>query len=260
MSDFDAATAIRRRGDTAGYDADLHPGWAIGGRPNGGYLLAIVARAACETVETSHPLAVSAHYLRAPSAGAAEVRTESVRRGRRVSTSRATLSQNDKPCLDALVTSGVLNDVQADWSSVPAPTMPPPQDCVPASGSGFEVELFTHTELRIDPATAPFPTPTGEPLIRFWFRLADDSPPDVFSVLLAGDSGPPTVFNLGRFGWAPTVELTVLLRGLPSAGWLQVETRARLLTDGWFDEESQVWDSAGRLVAQARQLAMLNNG
>jgi hypothetical protein len=24
---------------------------------------------------------------------------------------------------------------------------------------------------------------------------------------------------------------------------------------GWFDEEAEVWDSAGRLVAQSRQLA-----
>jgi hypothetical protein len=31
--------------------------------------------------------------------------------------------------------------------------------------------------------------------------------------------------------------------------------RARLLQDGWLDEECELWDSRGRLVAQARQLA-----
>jgi hypothetical protein len=258
VSDFDDVTAVRRRRDSTGYDADLHPGWSIVGKPNGGYLLAILARAGCDVVDTTHPLAVSGHFLRAPSPGPAEVRTEVVRHGRRVSTSRATLWQGDKPCIDALVTSGELHDAAADWTSTPPPAMPPPEDCEPAVNPLFTIELFEHTELRTDPSTAPFPTPTGTPLVRFWFRLRDGAEPDVMSLILAVDAGPPTVFNLEKYGWAPTVELTVLLRGLPAPGWLQVEARTHLLADGWFDEEASVWDSTGRLVAQSRQLALAN--
>jgi acyl-CoA thioesterase len=256
VSEFADVTSVRRRGESTVYDADLHPGWAIGDKPNGGYLLAILARAGCEIVGTTHPLAVSGHYLRAPAAGPAEVHTEAVRHGRRVSTSRATLWQGGKPCLDALITSGELHDVAAEWVEGPPPDMPTPEDCVPAASVHFDVVLFRHAELLVDPATAPFPTPTGEPVVRFWFRLRDGSEPDVLAVILAADSGPPTVFNFGMYGWAPTVELTVLLRGLPAPGWLLVEARARLLADGWFDEEAMVWDSTGRLVAQARQLAL----
>jgi hypothetical protein len=51
----------------------------------------------------------------------------------------------------------------------------------------------------------------------------------------------------------------VLLRGLPAPGWLLVQARTRLLADGWFDEEATAWDSTGRLVAQSRQLALVNN-
>jgi hypothetical protein len=36
---------------------------------------------------------------------------------------------------------------------------------------------------------------------------------------------------------------------------VRVLQRARLLRDGWLDEECEIWDSADRLVAQARQLA-----
>jgi acyl-CoA thioesterase len=258
MSDFDDVTAIRRREGLDGrFDADLHPGWAIGGKPNGGYLLAILARAGCDVVDTAHPLAISGHYLRAPNSGPAEVRTEVVRNGRRVSTSRATLWQADKPCIDALVTSGELHEAPVDWAAAPPPDMPPPEECAPSATPKFTVELFDHTELLIDPATAPFPTASGEPLIRFWFRLRDGAPPDVMSLILAVDSGPPTVFNLRKYGWAPTVELTVLLRGLPAPGWLLVEARTHILADGWFDEEALVWDSTGRLVAQSRQLALV---
>ena len=257
VSDFDDVTAIRRRDGSGSYDADLHPGWAIVGKPNGGYLLAILARAACDVVDTPDPLAVSAHYLRAPSAGPVEVRAEALRHGRRVSTSRASIWQGGKPCIEALVTSGALvHDAPIEWNSAPAPTVPPPEDCVASYNPHFDVELFDHIELRVDPVTAPFPVATGEPVIRFWFRLRDGSDPDVRTVLLAADSGPPTVFNLERIGWAPTVELTTLVRGLPAPGWLLVETRAHHLAGGWFDEEAAVWDSTGRLVAQARKLAL----
>jgi hypothetical protein len=34
-----------------------------------------------------------------------------------------------------------------------------------------------------------------------------------------------------------------------------VEHRGHLLEDGWLDETCDVWDSRGRLVCQARQLA-----
>ena len=67
---------------------------------------------------------------------------------------------------------------------------------------------------------------------------------------------PPVTFEMGIPGWVPTVELTVLLRAVPAPGWLRCVQRTRLVQAGWLDEECEVWDSAGRLVVQARQLAM----
>jgi acyl-CoA thioesterase len=261
VSDFADVTTVRRRGDAADghavYDVELDPGWAIGGKPNGGYLLAILARAGCEVVDTVHPLAVSGHFLRAPNGGPAEVRTEVIRNGRRASTSRASLWQDEKLCIDATVTSGELHDVDAEWTRKPPPVMPAPEECVDPRHPHFRPELFDHVELRLDPTTAPFPDPTGEAVMRYWLRLRDLSPADPVSLVLAVDAGPPTVFNLQRYGWAPTVELTVLLRGLPAPGWLRCESTTRMMADGWFDEEASVWDSTGRLVAQSRQLALV---
>ncbi|HTW19920.1 MAG TPA: thioesterase family protein [Mycobacteriales bacterium] len=258
MSDWDDVTSLRRRGETGVFDADLHPGWAIVGKPNGGYTLAILARAACEVVEAAHPLAISAHYLRAPSPGPVEVHAEAIRRGRRVSTARAALWEDGKPCIEALVTCGdLVADPVIEWDAIPAPPMPPPEECPAGSNPHFHVELFDHAELRVDPATAPFPQASGEPAVRFWFRLRDGTEPDVRTLLLAADAGPPTVFNLEKYGWAPTVELTVLVRGIPAPGWLLVATEAQFVSGGWFDEQAFVWDSTGRLVAQARQLALI---
>jgi hypothetical protein len=69
------------------------------------------------------------------------------------------------------------------------------------------------------------------------------------------DALPPASFELGIQAWAPTVELTVYVRGLPAPGWLACVVRGQLWQDGWFDEEAEVWDAGGHLAAQSRQLA-----
>jgi hypothetical protein len=69
------------------------------------------------------------------------------------------------------------------------------------------------------------------------------------------DALPPVTFDLGLFGWAPTIELTVHVRAVPAPGWLQVRHATRNLAGGLFEEDCEVWDEAGRLVAQSRQLA-----
>ncbi|HCU94231.1 MAG TPA: hypothetical protein DHU96_16510 [Actinobacteria bacterium] len=58
-------------------------------------------------------------------------------------------------------------------------------------------------------------------------------------------------------GWSPTVELTWHMRDVPAPGPLRVAARCRHVSGGWFDEEAEVWDAAGRLVAQSRQIARL---
>ena len=68
-SEFDAATAVHRA-EAGGLVAELDPGWDVGGGIlNGGYLLAVIARAAVLDSPHPHPVAVSASYLRAPAPG-----------------------------------------------------------------------------------------------------------------------------------------------------------------------------------------------
>ena len=87
---------------------------------------------------------------------------------------------------------------------------------------------------------------------RWVAALADASPLDL---LVFADAMPPATFDLGLWGWVPTLELTVHVRGLAAPGWLRVVQRATVLRDGWVDEECLLWDSTDHLVAQARQLA-----
>ena len=101
----------------------------------------------------------------------------------------------------------------------------------------------------------------GEPShraeFRAWFRISEHDDPDPLQLLLAVDALPPVTFDLGMPGWAPTVELTAHLRALPAPGWLRLVQGSRNVGGGMFEEDCEVWDEAGRLVAQGRQLARL---
>ena len=51
------------------------------------------------------------------------------------------------------------------------------------------------------------------------------------------------------------LELTAHVRAKPAPGWLRVRVSTRNFAGGLLEEDAEVWDSRGRLVAQSRQLA-----
>ena len=225
---------------------------------NGGVLLASMLRGVLAESPHPYPLATSAHFLRVPRIAPAQVRVGWLKQGRTAAVARVVLSQDDVALIDATVTTGSLPEEAGDglcWTGEP-PVLPPPEECVPLrQGGGISGQL----DMRLDPATAGWlrRQPAGLPEMRGYFRLLDDRDPDAYLLAFAVDSLPPTVFGLGAIGWAPTVELTWHMRAVPAPGPLRVSARCRHVSGGWFDEESEVWDDAGRLVAQSRQLALV---
>jgi hypothetical protein len=177
---------------------------------------------------------------------------------------RATLVQHAKPRVEALVTAAALApDAAPVWVGVPPAEVAPVERCVPAEADlpdGTHIPLFQHVDLRLDPATVGWFAghPAGVLEMRGHVRLASGEDPNPLVLPLAVDVLPPTVFGLGMLGWAPTIELTCHVRALPAPGWLTCQLRGRLVQDGWFDEEAEVYDSRGQLVAQSRQLARVN--
>jgi hypothetical protein len=109
--------------------------------------------------------------------------------------------------------------------------------------------------LHPDDASVQRGEPTGAGVVRGWFGFADGRPMDTLALLLAADAFPPAVFNLSGLprGWVPTVELTVHVRGVPSPGLLRGRFQTRFVTGNALEEDSELWDSSGRLVAISRQ-------
>jgi hypothetical protein len=278
LTAFDEATAVRRcdaaeRG-TLRYEARPDPRFAVvlpGGAPpavNGGVLVATVLRAVLDTSPHPYPVATSAHFLRVAAVAPARVEVTWLKQGGTAATARAALIQDAGPVLEVTATTGALSadpagDGQLSWTGEP-PRLPPIKECVglgPSPGPGPDpaTGYAAHVELLFDPATVGWRRgePSGVPEIRAYFRLREHRDPDAYLLAVAADGLPPAIFGLGTSGWSPTVEYTWHMRAVPAPGTLRVATRCRHVSGGWFDEEAEVWDAAGRLVAQSRQLARI---
>jgi hypothetical protein len=246
------------------YAGELGPRWTVGSKAHGGLLLVLVARAALARLSVDDgdasardPLAVAADFLRAPDPGPVELRTEVLKRGRTASVVAVRMLQEGRPVLAATVTAGRLPADAPRWAELPELPAQPTADAVDPRGGDGPAGLADACQLRWDRSTFAFAEGAeAPPVLRGWVRPRGE-PTDVLFALLAGDILPPTVFNLGGgVGWAPTVQLTALLRARPAPGWLRMEARSRVVAGGWFDEDVTVIDEAGALVCQARQLAL----
>lgn len=244
------------------FDARVDPLWTIGGKPNGGYLLAMLGRAASAVGAHEHVIAASAHYLHSPEPGPVRVEAEVLRAGRSASQLRARLSQGHRPCVEALITTSRLSaGATANWDAgVPEPGPGSPDTAVrlPAvNPAGLEVAIMDQVDVRIDRDSMGFGVgrPSGRGELRGWLSLLGGERFDPVSLLFAVDAFPPATFDIQLTGWVPTLELTVYVRALPAPGPLRVLHRAHLIDAERVDEICWVWDSRGRVVAHGTQLA-----
>jgi acyl-CoA thioesterase len=230
------------------------------GTPNGGYVLALLLNAVMQETADPDPLSVAVTYFRPAAAGEGEVRVREVRAGRRVSTYDALLVQGDKEVAHAVVSTH-------DWDKAGtvnhtphhAPAMPSPEACadlttVIPGGMVPILDRYTYRAASIPGWLEGTPSGTTESLC--WIRTSDARPVDS---LLAGamcDAFPPVTAEIGHLASA-TIQLTVHFRRRPETTWALGHVVTRHVIDGYHDEDVELWDEKGRLIAQARQLAIL---
>jgi acyl-CoA thioesterase len=256
---FDADTAITGADSPGVFGAELTGRWdGTGGAVNGGYLVATCLRALAAVVPFPDPIVVSAFFLRPGAVGPAVVRTHLVRSGRTTAFGDAALEQGGKEAVRISAAFAKLGpDGPVTYTDGAAPVLPPPDECVSVPVGSFSLATIAG---RVDWRSAALPGwftghPTGRPASEFWMRFKDGREADLLSLPLLVDSTAPSVLELGAA--STTVELTVHLRAHPAPGWLACRQTARFVSGGYHEEDFEVWDSAGTLVAQSRQLAVL---
>jgi hypothetical protein len=264
---FSEVSAVTPTGEPGRFEAIVDPEWTIGGKPNGGYLLAMLGRAAVTLGAHPHVIAASAYYLHAPQPGRVVIEAELLRGGRSASQVRGRLSQDGQPCVEALFISSQLDPATTPYwdRGLPEPGRLSYEDCqrlIPRGPSGARVAIMEQIGVRLEPETGGFTAgkPRGRGELRGWLGLPGGEDFDPTALLFAVDGFPPGTFDIEFSGWVPTLELTVYIRALPQPGPVQVLQRAELIDAQRVDESCYVWDRAGRVVAQGRQLAGIRLG
>lgn len=268
---FERDTAVERVG-AGHYRGAVDPGWSVveGGAPNGGYLMAIGARAMREDVAHPDPVSLTAHFLSVPEPGAVDVHVEVVRRGRRHSTVAARVMQGDQERVRLLGAFGDLGTAEGPTRVDREPPPLPPID-VCSDASAIDVERARAGGYPIPPIVERLDrrspdavlrwaegVPTGRGEMGGWTAWPDADVVDTLGLLVVADGYPPAVFNTGdsSLGWVPTVELTVQVRRRPAPGNLAAWFTTTAISDGYLEEDGEIWDADGHLVALSRQLAL----
>ncbi len=260
MSDYlfdrDTCQALDRKGEGEWVVAVSHA-WNIDGVPNGGLLMALTLAAASQQVSHPDPLSMTSHFLGKTTPGEATIRSKVIKQGRSLSVTAVDLVQNGRASVTSLITWGDL----PSFVGPSGPLLPPPHlpDQTEMQGSlNMPIDsTFTRQFDYLMPqkvALGAFGQPTGQAVARGRMRFADGRPPDLLSIPVIADGFPPAIFQLGYYGWAPTLELTIHFRARPCPGWLTIDLVARHLLNGTFEEDCNIWDSNGDLVAMSRQL------
>ena len=260
---FDLATEVRDE-QSGHYVATVHEGWDIRGNANGGYVMALVASAMRDASQRQDPISVTAHYLAPLPPGDVRIATEVVKSGKTFCTVQASMHQSGREAVRVVGAFGELADARAGLFhlELAPPQLPRITECSrrPASGLGFTMGLMDKLDIWLHPDDTGFARgeQSGKAIVRGYINFSDQRPIDTLALLLVADAFPPPIFQVMTMpGWVPTVELTVHVRAQPAPGPLSCVFTTHAVQGGMFEEDGQIWDSNGTLVAQSRQIGLV---
>lgn len=267
MGDLEQDTAVE--GEDGRYRAVLSPDWEIWG-PNGGYLAAIVLRAAGASVPLRRPASIACHYLGVAEFDAVELEVRPVRTSRRAASLAVSMRQSDRALAEALVW---IVDEELDGlehASAPLPDVPswratPSFEERVGSEQRALFPFWENLEQRplnwVDDWESREPS---EPRVRSWFRyrprpIFTDPFVDAARALVLVDTmlwpaavraHPP---GEGGF-YAPSLDVQARFHALtPEEEWLYVDAWSPVGADGLIGGTASVWSEGGTLLATGGQ-------
>ena len=133
----------------------------------------------------------------------------------------------ENPRFTTLVALAHRGRLVASWTYAPVLDLmaPEPPDDIEPIGPGHPLAGLVHLgegcDVRPVLSTMAARADGRPPVIQMWARPRGVAPDALFA-LMCGDLSAPVTFAVDRTGWAPTIQLTAFLRGLPADGWLRI--------------------------------------
>jgi len=241
------------------FKANISSNWSINGNPDGGYLMALAAKAMMNRTKKKATPLITANFISRCVPGDIFLRVESIQESTQFSRMSASIFQDGSEKVRALGTYAaqkVVCDVER-YESGP-PEIEPAETCIAIPG--FEnYTMFQNMDVRLDPGCAGWMEGrlTEKSEFNGWISFKDGRPVDLYSILLMADSFPPAVFaSQGMVAWVPTLEMSVSIRNVPENGKrLMCRFNTNFINCGLIEEDGEIWDENGGLVAISRQIA-----
>jgi acyl-CoA thioesterase len=223
--------------------------------PFGGWMAAVLARALA-AVTPWPPRTLAIHFLDAPAPGEVALSAEIERAGRSSCAVSLRADQAGRPMARALATAGSWREGEPAWCDLERPQAPPPEDLPRLEPLPETPNFFGELDLRWVAGSPPVP-PGGDAHNVMWVSAG---PLDAAALAAVSDVVlPPAFGRLGRFALVPTIDLTIHFRSPIPAGeeWVLADHRSEHAAGGTWTCDGHLWARDGRLLAQARQLALL---
>ena len=241
----------------------------VGNTPHGGYLMAVMHKALTNILPHSTAISSSVQYLDRIDAKTFELEVETFKTSRGSSSGIVKLKQDDKICTTFTGTCSDFEFMKGyDGLQKPLPNIfneGDKKDYIKMNydkiSKGFTPAFIQQLECLIHPDHA------------WWNRDSNDKNnearcsaflemqggiPDQFCLSFYSDILPPVVSNkYGPLGWIPTITLTTHIRQLPSTSELYADFKATDINKGYFEQDCNIWDLNGNLVASSRQLTRI---
>lgn len=240
------------------FRTNISGNWSINGTPNGGYLLAILAKAMLQQSDKKSTPILTVNYISRTMPGEAEVAVETLKRSKQFNRLQARLIQEGSEKIRAFGTFAIEPDAcLIQRYEDPPPSVASPEQCVQIPAMP-KYSVFENLEVRLDPSCAGWMENrlSEKSEHKGWLRFSDNRGFDIFAVALAADAFPPAVLSSqGMVAWVPTIEFSVNIRNVTQDPWLKCRFRTRFINCGLLEEDGEIWNGNGELIALSRQIA-----
>jgi acyl-CoA thioesterase II len=269
MGDLEQDTRVV--GEDGRYTAVLSDDWEIWG-PNGGYVAAILLRAAGASTDLPVPASLAVHYLARGSFEEVQLSVRRLRRTRRAEAVAVSMTQGDRSIAEGLAwfvdrdLPGLAHDVTAMGEVAAPESLPTMLERQREAGIESPFRFWDNLENRPLRWLADWPPPGPlPPVAEGWFRFAPtatftDPLADASRLVIVLDTmGWPAATQVHAWDWppdrppawvAPSLDLYVRFhQAAPESEQLFARVEAPLAAGPLITTEGRVWSRDGRLLA-----------
>ena len=267
---FQNAIDIKQNKD-ASFTVEPNTDYFVGNTPHGGYLMAIMHKALITVLPHSTAISSSVQYLDRIDPKPISLAVEVFKSGKGSSSGIVKLIQDERICTTFTGTCSDFHHMKGfDGLEKPLPEIfndKDKKDYIPLNydeiTKGFTPSFIHQLECSIHPDQVWWRRDKDEDISNYEARCCaflkmEGGLPDQFCLSFYSDILPPVVCNkYGALGWVPTITLTTHIRQLPSTEIIFADFIATDINKGYFEQDCNLWDLNGNLVASSRQLTRI---